>query len=196
MRSVFTSYLARIGWRGRSSARLESWWPHTRTSLGLFPRCSRSAALLQDGRGDEKREKRQKCLVEFAEEMFPSRDVRLSGLLLLYFDPRVSSLLLHHHPIKNSFCYYLCEAPSEWPRALKHQRLYFPVSLPMKWTENSDEFKSEMYSIKFWSWKTSLKMTFYKLRRQLKDLLLSSEWFPSYSRLSAAVKKACFYLGS
>lgn len=108
VRSVFTSYLARIGWRGRSSARLESWWPHTRTSLGLFPRCSRSAALLQDGRGGQKgREKEQRCLVEFAEKNvffaavcsashpldFSSRDVHPPGVLPLYFDPRVSSLL-------------------------------------------------------------------------------------------------------
>lgn len=46
------SYLAHKGWRGMSSARLESWWPRTRTSLGQSPRCSRSAALLQSkGKG-------------------------------------------------------------------------------------------------------------------------------------------------
>lgn len=44
----FRSYLARISWRETSSARLGSWWPHTRTSLGLFPRCSQSVTLLQE----------------------------------------------------------------------------------------------------------------------------------------------------
>lgn len=48
MLSTFKAYLAHIGWLGRSSARLESWWPRTRTSPGRFPRCSQSAMLLQD----------------------------------------------------------------------------------------------------------------------------------------------------
>lgn len=134
---MFTSYLARIGWRGRSSARLESWWPHTRTSLGLFPRCSRSAALLQDGWGGQKeREKEQRCLVEFAEKNvffaavcsashpldFSSRDVHPPGVLPLYFDPRVSSLLSN----KKQLVLSSLRGAIRTALALKHQSVVFP----------------------------------------------------------------------
>lgn len=40
-------YLARTGWRGRSSECLRSWSPHTRTCLGPTPRCSLSARHLR-----------------------------------------------------------------------------------------------------------------------------------------------------
>lgn len=156
---MFTSYLARIGWRGRSSARLESWWPHTRTSLGLFPRCSRSAALLQDGWGGQKeREKEQRCLVEFAENVFSWLSAPLR--ILWTFHPEMFIRLVCcrciltlgyplFYPIKNSLCYHLCEAPSERPSLSNTNQLYFLLSFPMKRTENGDPFQYEMSSIKF-----------------------------------------------
>lgn len=104
--SALRSYLARIGWQGRSSARLESWWPHIRTSLGLFPRCSQSAKLLQDRKWQREKGIKifcrvcRKCLLLSA-LLFIQRCLSV-GLFLLYFDPGVSSLLLLQHPIKSS----------------------------------------------------------------------------------------------
>lgn len=40
-------YLARRGWRVRSSARQRCWWPRTRICLGPSPHCSRSAGPLR-----------------------------------------------------------------------------------------------------------------------------------------------------
>lgn len=136
VRSVFTSYLARIGWRGRSSARLESWWPHTRTSLGLFPRCSRSAALLQDGRGGQKgREKEQRCLVEFAENVFSWLSAPLR--ILWTFHPEMFIRLVCcrciltlgyplFYPIKKQLVLSSLRGAIRMARALKHQAVVFP----------------------------------------------------------------------
>lgn len=133
---MFTSYLARIGWRGRSSARLESWWPHTRTSLGLFPRCSRSAALLQDGRGGQKgREKEQRCLVEFAENVFSWLSAPLR--ILWTFHPEMFIRLVCcrciltlgyplFYPIKKQLVLSSLRGAIRMARALKHQAVVFP----------------------------------------------------------------------
>lgn len=133
---MFTSYLARIGWRGRSSARLESWWPHTRTSLGLFPRCSRSAALLQDGRGGQKgREKEQRCLVEFAENVFSWLSAPLR--ILWTFHPEMFIRLVCcrciltlgyplFYPIKKQLVLSSLRGAIRTARALKHQAVVFP----------------------------------------------------------------------
>lgn len=131
-----------------------SYFPWSVSSL--FSICSAPARRTGGQKG---REKEQRCLVEFAEKNVFSR---LSAPLriLWTFHPEMFIRLVCcrciltlgyplFYPIKNSLCYHLCEAPSEWPALSNTKQLYFLLSFPMKRTENGNAFQSEMSSIKF-----------------------------------------------
>lgn len=109
--SAFRSYLAHKGLRGRSSARLESWWPHTRTFLGLFPRCFQSVMLLQEKEKQRKMFSRvcNKCSsLPLHPLLFIQRYLSIGlFLFLLHSDPAVSSPTLLQHPIKSALLLFL-----------------------------------------------------------------------------------------
>lgn len=116
------SYLARIGLRGRSSVHLESWWPHTRTSLGPFPRCSQSVALLEEK--ERRREMfsqvwgKSSSLPFFKLTFHPEIFVCFfSFLSLLHSDPAIASvpslqqptpaLLLFQRQLQSGPCFHI-----------------------------------------------------------------------------------------
>lgn len=108
---VLRSYLAHIGLRERSSARLESWWPHTHTSLGPSPHCSQFVMLLQ-----EKTRQREMLSVEdvttavclLLHPVFILRCLSVAlFLFLLYSDLEVSCSKLLQHPLKSALLLFL-----------------------------------------------------------------------------------------
>lgn len=188
--SVLRSYLARIGLQERSSARLENWWPRTRTSLGLFPRCCQSVRLLQKEKKQERKQMFSRaCRKYISFTLYP---LPPSPRYCWYFS--VEKYLTLWCPLL--FIKILVLLLYLWGTLWKSHtfmQLYFififhkrdtfsPTDYPHSPTKRQCVHNSEIPSKKFAKSKTSLKITFYKLRWHFRGLLLCSSlqaWDPS-----------------
>lgn len=185
--SLFGSYLARIGWQGRSSARLESWWPRTHTSLDLFPRCSQSAMLLQDR--ERQREKGNKMISWVCRKIFQRLTAWLCTLSPFHLDTFVCLVCC---------CYILTVGPPPLYCfnnklriiSVKHQQNGLWPHTPGVGHAKDETFRSSKYRTKKQSEISSKKFgtrnkTFYKLRWNFKDLLLHTSSQARDSTLAA-----------
>lgn len=190
MCSLFGSYLARIGWQGRSSARLESWWPHTHTSLDLFPRCSQSAMLLQDR--ERQREKGNKMISWVCRKIFQRLTAWLCTLspfhleifvcLVCYcYILTVGSPPLYCFNIKLRIISVRHQQNGLWP----HRPGVGHAKDETFRSSNTEQKNNPKFPPKSLELETSLKMTFYKLRWNFKDLLLHTSSQARDSSLAA-----------